>query len=119
MTVEKNLGDLFKVLAHPVRLRIVRMFGEEEEVCVCQMEAVLGKRQAYISQQMIVLREAGLVEASKTGRNNFYRLTDPRVLDVVQAAAEFLGLELAPIEVPDVFEVSSCGCAAPMESTKL
>jgi ArsR family transcriptional regulator len=112
MMVEKKLTDLFKVLAHPARLQMLRMFGEDE-VCVCQMEAVLGKRQAYISQQMSVLREAGLVEASKTGRNNFYRLTDPRMMDVVQAAAAYLGVELLPIAVPDVSEVSSCGGPAP------
>ena len=114
MVVEKDMADLFKVLAHPARVKILRMFGEDE-VCVCQMEAVLGKRQAYISQQMSVLREAGLVEAARSGRNNFYRLVDPKVLAVVEAAADCLGLELFPIDVPDVSEVSACGCAVPRD----
>ena len=109
MTVEKNLANLFRVLAQPARLQILRML-EDGEVCVCQMEAVLGKRQAYISQQLIVLREAGLVEADKSGRNNFYRLSDPRMLDVVKMAADHLGVALQPIHVPDISEVSNCGC---------
>jgi DNA-binding transcriptional ArsR family regulator len=50
----------FKALAHPVRLQILDML-RSGEVCVCHMEAVLGKRQAYISQQLMVLRDAGLV----------------------------------------------------------
>jgi DNA-binding transcriptional ArsR family regulator len=112
MMVEKKLTDLFKVLAHPARLQMLRMFNEDE-VCVCQMESVLGKRQAYISQQMSVLREAGLVEASKTGRNNFYRLTDPKVLDVVEAAAAYLGVALPEVVVPEISEVSACGCPVP------
>ncbi|MCD4671661.1 MAG: metalloregulator ArsR/SmtB family transcription factor [Anaerolineaceae bacterium] len=111
---EKTLTDLFRVLGQPARLQILRMIGDGE-VCVCQMEVVLGKRQAYISQQMSVLREAGLVEAAKSGRNNFYRLTDPGLLDVVQAAADYLGVELPLIDVPDVSEVSSCGCSVPGE----
>ena len=107
--IEKNMADLFRVLSHPARLQILRLFAQEE-VCVCQMEAVLGKRQAYISQQLSVLREAGLVEADKNGRNNFYRLTDPRLLDIIAVAADYLGVTLPPIEIPEIFEVSGCGC---------
>jgi len=53
------------------------------------------------------------VEAARSGRNNFYRLVDPKVLDVVEAAAGYLGVELPEVEVPDIDEVSACGCAAP------
>ena len=109
--VERKLTDLFRVLSQPARLQILRMIGEDE-VCVCQLMAVLDKRQAYISQQMSVLREAGLVESSKSGRNKYYRLVDPKMLDVVQAAADYLGLELPEVVVPEISEVSSCGCPA-------
>jgi DNA-binding transcriptional ArsR family regulator len=44
----------FKALAHPVRLQILDML-RSGEVCVCHMETALGKRQAYISQQLMVL----------------------------------------------------------------
>ena len=115
--VEKRLTDLFKVLAHPARLQMLRMFGEDE-VCVCQFMAVLNKRQAYVSQQMSVLREAGLVDVSKSGRNNFYRLVDPRVLDVVKAAADYLGVELPEVDVPDIAEVSACVCTVPSTTQK-
>jgi DNA-binding transcriptional ArsR family regulator len=113
MTAATKLTDLFRVLSQPARLQMVRMIGEDE-VCVCQLMAVLDKRQAYISQQMSVLREAGLVESSKSGRNKFYRLVDPKVLDVVEAAAAFMGVELPDVEVPDIAEVSACGCPAPI-----
>ncbi len=74
-----------KAMAHPVRLQILDML-REGEVCVCHMERALGKRQAYISQQLMVLREAGLVEARKDGMQIFYRLADTAATSLLNAA---------------------------------
>ncbi len=77
-------SKLFKTLAHPTRLAILDILRSGEQ-CVCHMEAVLGLRQAYISQQLMVLREAGLVEDRRDGWNVFYRVTLPDVYAVVDA----------------------------------
>jgi len=69
---------IFKALAHPARLRILEAL-KQEEACVCHLEALLGLRQAYISQQLAVLREAGLVRDRQEGLYVFYRLADERV----------------------------------------
>jgi DNA-binding transcriptional ArsR family regulator len=79
-------AQLFKLLTHPVRLAILDILRDGEH-CVCHMEAHLGFRQAYISQQVAVLREAGLIQDRRDGWNIFYRVTDPRiytVLDTIQ-----------------------------------
>lgn len=78
-------AKLFKTLMHPARLAILDVLREGEE-CVCHMEAVLGYRQAYISQQLMVLRDAGLVQDRRKGWNVFYRVTEPRVFAVIDAA---------------------------------
>ncbi|GAB4410048.1 MAG: metalloregulator ArsR/SmtB family transcription factor [Anaerolineae bacterium] len=75
MASYEELALRFKALAHPVRLQILDLL-RRGEVCVCHMETALGRRQAYISQQLMVLREAGLVEARKEGLQMYYRLTD-------------------------------------------
>ena len=75
---------LFKALSHPVRLEILEILREGEE-CVCHMEAVLGPRQAYISQQLMVLRDAGLVEHRQDGWNNFYYVAKPEIHAVIDA----------------------------------
>ena len=46
----------------------------------------LGMRQASISQHLMVLRKAGLVTAHRDGRNIFYQLTHPEVVDVSAAS---------------------------------
>jgi ArsR family transcriptional regulator len=91
-----------KAMAHPVRLQILDML-REGEVCVCHMERALGRRQAYISQQLMVLREAGLVEARKDGLQVFYRLVDA-------AAAILLDTALGPSARQQPEVLLTCPC---------
>ncbi len=83
----RELARLCKVLAHPTRLQILDILRRGDE-CVCHISAVTGKRQAYISQQLMILRAAGLVAACREGLNVFYKLTDPAVLPLLE---EYLG----------------------------
>jgi ArsR family transcriptional regulator len=85
MEHHENEAKLFKTLMHPARLAILDVLREGEE-CVCHMEAALGYRQAYISQQLMVLRDAGLVQDRREGWNVYYRVTDARVFAVLDAA---------------------------------
>jgi len=78
-------AKLFKILMHPARLSILDILRHSEH-CVCHMESHLGYRQAYISQQLMVLREAGLVEDRKDGLNVFYHVTDPTLYEVIDSA---------------------------------
>lgn len=98
-----NATMCFKALAHPTRLQILDMLRGSEEVCVCHMETALGKRQAYISQQLIVLRDAGLVEARKDGLQVFYRLID-------DVAAELLDVVLGPVDKEVQRVLDTCPC---------
>jgi DNA-binding transcriptional ArsR family regulator len=82
--------QIFKVLTHPVRLAILEILQDGEH-CVCHMEAHLGLRQAYISQQLSVLRDAGLVQDRRDGWNIFYRVADERIYDVLNAVRQITG----------------------------
>jgi DNA-binding transcriptional ArsR family regulator len=83
-------ASLFKTLMHPARLEILAVLRDGEH-CVCHLEAALGYRQAYISQQLSVLREAGLVWDRRDGWNIYYRVAQPRVFDVLDAAQAVTG----------------------------
>ena len=80
-------AQIFKVLNHPARLAILDILRDGEH-CVCHMEAHLGYRQAYISQQLMVLREAGLIQDRRDGWNVFYRAAEPRVFAVLDAVQQ-------------------------------
>jgi DNA-binding transcriptional ArsR family regulator len=89
--VENNTGSyrqtaqLFRLLAHPARLRILDALRRRDEVCVCHLQAVLKQRQPYVSQQLRALRNAGLVDSRRDGLYIYYRLSDSRVLQVLDA----------------------------------
>ena len=75
-------AHLLALLAHPIRLQIVDLL-RHGEACVCDMQAALHQRQAYVSQHLMALREAGLVTCRKDGLRVYYQLSDPRVLRVL------------------------------------
>lgn len=94
MADTQDLAALFRALAHPQRLAILEAL-EGKELCVCDMEEVLGLRQAYVSQQLAVLREAGLVCFRRDGWNVLYRIARPEVyelLDLAEATHSQLGI---------------------------
>src|SRR5512134_438240 len=97
---------LFKVLMHPARLAILEVL-RNGEACVCHIEAALGYRQAYLSQQLMVLREAGLVEDQREGWNIYYRVTKPELFAVIDAAHQASG-ETNGLSLPTI--IPSCSC---------
>jgi DNA-binding transcriptional ArsR family regulator len=83
-------AQIFKVLTHPTRISILDILRDGEH-CVCHMEAYLGCRQSYISQQLSVLREAGLIQDRRDGWNIFYRVVNPQIYEVLDAVQKLTG----------------------------
>ena len=100
---------LLKALAHPTRLAILNILSQGEE-CVCHMEATLGLRQAYISQQLMVLRDAGLVQDRRDGWNIFYRMVEPKIAPVLEALNLFFGAERVNNSRPARVAADDCPC---------
>ena len=102
---ETKEANLLKILAHPVRIAILRIL-RNEEACVCHMESVLGYRQAYLSQQLAVLREAGIVTDRRDGWNIFYQIKNPQILEILDLTATFIGIGNTQFPYKPV----SCNC---------
>lgn len=88
-----QITDLFKSLSQPARIEILLAIGEGE-ACVCHLEAVLTMRQAYLSQHLMGLRQAGILEARRDGRFIYYRLADPQIMQLVSLAAQASGCQV-------------------------
>jgi len=99
----KKRARLFKALAHPVRLQILARLSEGP-ICVCDMIPHLDQRQAYISQQLMILRKNHLVNTSRDGKRIQYELAKPVLKDALESTLEeFLGdLELQKLNLSDV-----------------
>ncbi len=85
------LAETFRLMGQPVRIQILLTIAREE-ACVCHIEAALGIRQAVISQHLMVLRDAGLVAATRDGRNIFYRLARPGLYEAISQVAVVAGV---------------------------
>jgi ArsR family transcriptional regulator len=86
---QDDLSQIFKSLAHPTRLAILDILRDEEQ-CVCHLEAVLGQRQAYISQHLMSLREAGLVADRRDGSRIYYRVVRPEIYQLLDSSTALL-----------------------------
>ena len=78
----KTQSETFKLLSHPVRLKILEIL-RHDDACVCHINAILDLRQAYVSQQLAVLREGGIIEDRKCGWNVYYSVADRRIYEIM------------------------------------
>lgn len=81
---------VLRALAHPIRLQIAEILCREE-ACICHLEAALGLRQAYISQQVGVLRGAGLLAERREGVFVYLRLANPHVERLLRSSRRVVG----------------------------
>src|SRR5438477_2431060 len=82
-------AEFFKTLGHPARIRVLELLSEREHA-VAEMLPEVGIEPAHLSQQLAVLRHAGLVTTRKEGSSVFYTLTSPRVAELLTVARSIL-----------------------------
>ena len=93
---DEDLVDALKALAHPVRLRIMRaLTGVERNVGEIDEAAQVG--QPTLSQQLAVLRNAGLVKTRKDAKLVYYRIDDSKLAKVVSATGKLGVLSIMPL----------------------
>ena len=79
-----EVAKLLKTLAHPARLMLVCTLVEGE-FSVGELEDRLDIHQPSLSQQLTVLRDAGIVTTRRESRQIFYRLTEEKAVQLIEA----------------------------------
>jgi DNA-binding transcriptional ArsR family regulator len=79
----EKASRLLKALANPARLLLLCQLTQGEH-CVSELEAHVGVLQPTLSQQLAVLRQEGLVETRREGKQIFYSIASPQALAVMQ-----------------------------------
>jgi DNA-binding transcriptional ArsR family regulator len=83
-------ADLFRVLGHPARVRIIELLRDGER-SVGSLQEALGLDSSGTSQHLAVLRTNGLVVGRRDGTTIYYRITESAVYDLLDAARVLLG----------------------------
>lgn len=76
-----ELAGMFKLLADPVRLRLLSIVATAPtgEVCACDLTAPVDRSQPTVSHHLSALTEAGLLEREKRGKWAWYRVVPDRL----------------------------------------
>ena len=82
-------AEFFRTLGHPARIRVLELLGQREHA-VSELLPEVGIEPANLSQQLSVLRRAGLVTARRDGLSVSYMLTSPRVAELLAVARAIL-----------------------------
>lgn len=94
---DEKISRIFRAISSPARVQILTAIGKGE-ACVCHLEALLDMRQAYISQQLMELRDADLLDTRRDGRYIFYRLTQPQLIDMLIDIGTLFGISAAKMD---------------------
>lgn len=79
-------ANLFKGLAHPVRIRVLELLSAAPEVSVSDLLAATGLEASHLSQHLSVLRRYRLVTSERRGLQQFYTLASPQVAELLAVA---------------------------------
>ena len=110
LQISEQIAAPLSIIVSPQRIAILLLVGRGE-ACVCHLEASLGWRQAYISQHLMALRKADILQDRREGRYIFYSLKDTSILDLITASATLSGLSAESVSALINTQVNpSCEC---------
>lgn len=90
-----TLLKIVKALADENRLRVLNVLAKKE-LCVCEMESILGITQSNTSRHLIKLSEAEIIRSEKKGQFVFYSL-NPKTMDQFPFLKSLIGQELPAV----------------------
>ena len=82
-------AEFFKTLGHPARIQILELLVQGER-SVGELQAEVGLEGSHISQQLAVLRRAGVVEFRKQGNSVIYSVASPDMAELMAVARKVL-----------------------------
>jgi|SRR5579872_78673 len=86
-------AELFKVLSHPTRIRILDAL-REGRLTVGELQQRLSAEQSTVSQHLAALRAKDLVEARREGTSVWYSVTDPAIWQLLDIARDIYERQL-------------------------
>lgn len=90
-------AQFFKTLGHPGRIRVLEVLAGGSR-SVSELQPDVGLEASHLSQQLSVLRKAGLVQAERQGSSMIYSVVDPQVFELLSKAKQIIITSLSGTE---------------------
>lgn len=87
--IYETKAQFFKTLAHPARIRVLELLADGPQ-SVSELRPEVGIEASHLSQQLAVLRRAGVVESERQGSSVIYSVTDPQVFELLSVAKQII-----------------------------
>lgn len=87
----RSSSDVFRALAHPLRIQICSVIDDKNPACVNEIYAALDIEQSIVSQHLRILRKANLVHTRREGKFVYYLLNYYRMECACKVAGCFAG----------------------------
>jgi len=78
----EHVAEVFKAVAHPVRLHIIELL-EGREMCVGDIVKALGGKQAITSQQLNMMKDKGVLSSRREGTKVYYGIKNKNVIKLL------------------------------------
>jgi len=89
LPIRELKAEMFRALSHPARIGILETLSGGER-SVGEMQPEIGIELSHLSQQLGVLRRAGLVTSRKEGQSVYYSVKDPLIVELLSVAKRML-----------------------------
>ena len=104
----RSIAGIAQALADPLRLTILRRLMDGP-AAVSELVVHTGEAQSNISNHLAVLRECGLVQATRLGRQRLYEISEPSVAQLVEILIGVSGESPAKLEnSPSLARARTC-----------
>jgi DNA-binding transcriptional ArsR family regulator len=90
-------AQFFKTLGHPARIRVLEVLAGGPR-SVSELQPEVGLEASHLSQQLSVLRKAGIVQAERQGSSQIYSVTDPQIFELLDVAKQLIITSLSGTE---------------------
>ncbi|HEX2054326.1 MAG TPA: metalloregulator ArsR/SmtB family transcription factor [Actinomycetota bacterium] len=87
-------AELFRTLAHPARIQVLELLRDGEHT-VGELITGVGLEPSHLSQHLGTLRRANIVQSRKKGSSVLYKVSDPRVFDLLEVAKDVIAGSLS------------------------
>jgi DNA-binding transcriptional ArsR family regulator len=80
----QRAANMLKAIAHPIRISIVGCLEDGKKRTVTEIQNILGIEQSTASHHLVILRDRGVLESRREGKNTLYSLKHPNLKAILK-----------------------------------